>query len=698
MNETIFTKTIIWYNVNIDLLIRLVRYLKLSKTALAAIIIQTILTLGLNWIAFLVFYRVWHYSYHSLNDESNEYNNFYLFFKHKANALSIISIIAYILYLFLFTLGIFIIIDPNFFYYVNFAFLSYLKDNLLSALILTIIFGILYTYAYKILIKNVYNTIYQRNNHHFNNYTQFDFYLFILFSIITLGIYFLTYLIILGLTDLYLFWINRSINGKKYTLSKFGVVSLFLIGYLFIVVLYFISTNHVYLNSITVYIHSIMLLNVFLNYGFFELRLRIFYDSNLTTFMQSGDYSLNTYTNQRLAVFSFFIIIITLVLSIGQINSFKEKQVTYPALNSINKYEEHGEVALCYSNVYNARNTRYNLWIKPIIASTDYIYHQELITSFINPEQLNEAKPVNIGYSYTDIFYTTAGEYYSYNNGFLYVQTYYKKYNDCFVPIFNIVKNMSLIASLDNFTLHLSIMNNNVYYYDFYHDKLSLITGKYRNIDTTRLMIDELNIKVKSPSNTIYGYNIKDDTTYLNVDSDNISNLKSFVTLLDYVPVNEMVISLLKALKPLEENQIMHRTDIDLLTFRLFRNTEHISYYNDRHFLYMSTVGIARNINESYINTSEGLLKCEDARCKNYNDISYTNELDIINLTEQSQILYTDELLNNDDFKMIDRKIITIFDTSSAYDETVELTFTIKTIKQYFSKDYIVKEMLVLSE
>ncbi len=674
------------------------RCLKLSKTALTAIIIQTILTLGLNWLAFLIFYRIWKYSYLSLNEESNDYNNFYLFFKHKMDTLSIISIIIYLIYLLCFTIGIFIIVDPKFFYYINFALASYLKSNILSAVIIAIILGMGVTYSYNVLIKNVFYTIYKHTNQHFNNFTQFDFYLFIFFSIISLGTYFLTYLIILGLYDLYLSWLNKIVNKKSYVFSKYGIVSLFLIGYLFIVLLYYISINNVYLNKTTIYVHIIMFLNVFLNYGFFELRYRLFSDNNLTIFEQTGDYSLNAFFNQRLVVFSFFIVIITTVISVGRMNNFKEQRISYPALTKINTYEEIGDIKLCYPSTYNQGNSRYNLWIEPISATQEYNYHRRLITSFINPEQLNEPQVINIGYSYIDIFYTTEGEYYSYNNGFIHVQTFYKKMDDCFVPIFNIVKNMSLVASLDNFTLHLSIMNNNVYYYDFYMDKLSLITGKYRNIDTTRLMIDDLAIKVIAPQNTLYGYNIKDDTTYLDVDSDNIRNLETFVTLFDYVPVNEMIPSLFKAFRQLDEKEVMHLTDIDLLTFRLFKNTEHISYYNDRYFLYMSTVGLARNINESYINTPEGLIKCADTRCKNISDISYTNELNIINLTEQSRMLYTDLLLYNDDFKMIDQKIITIFDNSSSFDEIVEIQFTVKTIKQYFYKEVIAEETLKISE
>ena len=101
-------------------------------------------------------------------------------------------------------------------------------------------------------------------------------------------------------------------------------------------------------------------------------------------------------------------------------------------------------------------------------------------------------------------------------------------------------------------------------------------------------MIDDLNISFKSLQENIYGYHIKDNLTELKIKSeDNINKLFLIISYLDPFPIDELLYNISQSFKPLNEEKLKYISDYDLSLARLFNNTKHISYVNDRYYLYM---------------------------------------------------------------------------------------------------------------
>jgi len=334
----------------------------------------------------------------------------------------------------------------------------------------------------------------------------------------------------------------------------------------------------------------------------------------------------------------------------------------------------------------------------PIAPNDDFRYHQELIVSVINPNEIKN-KSIQTRYNIDDAFYTAPGQLYSHKNAFIYVQTYYKQISNSFVPVFNIVKNLELVTEINDFDVHFSILDNKVFLYDFMDKSLVEYKRNYRNIDTTRLMIDHLEITINSNYANLYGYRIDYKTTLLNVKSSNIEKMKYLITYLDPFVYDELIVYLNNSFIPIAKEKQYHRTDIQLIGFRIFENTKHISYYNDRYYLYMANIADISHQNiKTYINHENGqLIQCEEDNCTNLTTKVLTNHVNIKNLNKQFQIFYTDTY--NSSFPIVDNNIISIL-TEGNQDFSGQITFSfdIKSINQYFDNESIIHETLSIIE
>ncbi|QVK19133.1 oligosaccharide repeat unit polymerase [Mycoplasmatota bacterium] len=671
---------------------------KLSKFALTTLIIQTILTLGLNWVFFLIYYRLFKYSFLSTNKVNYEVSHIDLFFNKDCKKLSIISIVTYFIFILFSSFTLLLINDTDFFYILNFQLWSFVKGHFLDAILLSVIIFLFLTYAYKILIKNVYFNIYKKNHVYFNNYSELDLVSFIIISILTLGWFYILYLFTLGIYELYLYWINKYNNKTNYYFSTFGIISLFLIGFMNVILVYYLVINHVYFNFISLYLIILFMLNTILSYGFFEFKMRKFLNGDLIILNKNQDKIFKPYINKKILLLCSFIIFVSLFYSIYRINDLNELSLnTYDNINIANlKCEQFDSNSICFNRNLNMNNEEFSIWTTPIASNQNYKYHQQLIVSMIRPSEIkNEA--IQTSYKVNDVFYTSPGQVYAYENAYIFVQTYYKRISKNYVPVFNIVKNLELVTEINDIDIHLSILDNNVYIYDFMSETFSKYDRNYNYIDTTRLMIDNLNISIKSNHNNLYGYHIANETTSLHIVSNNIEKLKFFISYINPFVYDELVFYLHNSFSQISQEERYHRTDVELLTFRVLRNTKHISYYNDRFYLYMDNIAdINHSMNLSYINSENNeLIEYLDKEIDQIPKV-LTNQINVKYLNKQSRILYTD---NYDvDFPVNDNKIISLFlEGDHDFSGTITFDFSIKSIKQYFDNENITHETLTIN-
>lgn len=667
---------------------------KISYLALITIIIQTVLTFGLNWIFFLVYYRLNKYAFISNNSENEKISSFVLFLQKDRKKLSTISIIMYVIFMILFSLLIMLINDVNFFMILHYSLWDYIKSNFIYSLLLAIIILTFLTYSYKILIKNVYHALYKNDHKYFNNYSDVDMILFFVICFLTLGWFFLLFLFFLAMHELYLFIFNKYVNKTNYRISYLGLFSLLIILLMSLILIFYLAFYHHFLGSITIYLIVITPTNLILGYGLFELKMRLFLNNKTNLLIK--DVKFQPKTNKLLLTFGISVVLVCLVISIIKI---KEVNNFYsPEFNNItnkNLYCLENEVnTICrlskedfdpLSNKYN----RYSIWKSHYYA---YDHHQKYIVSHINPKEIVD-EPITINYSGEELYTTPEGVLLSNSKGaYLYVQTYYKNYKDYYIPVFNIIKNLELIFTFEDDSLFLSILNNDVYKYDFLKDKLTKYKDNYLNIDTTRLMVDDLEINFYALENNIYGYHVKEDITYLEIKSENINKLLFTISYLDPFPANEILYYLCQTLVPLDVDKLKYISDYDLSILRIFDNIKHISYYNDRYYLYMRLLNQkSHSTDESYkFDEDFELAKCEDLKCSGENLVTNSN-LTIDNITN---VLYSDIYIeSNDDFKFHDNKKITLLlEGNKTFYGDIEINYAIKTIKQYFQNQKISKE------
>ncbi len=671
---------------------------KLTKFAMTTIIIQTILTLGINWLFFLIYYRLNYYSFLATNKKYYEVSHFDMFFKRRVNRLSIISIISYFIFLCVFSMALFISNDVHFFNIINFQLGLYITNNIFYSIIMAFVIFILLTFSYKILIKNVYYTIYKKHHQYFNNFSELDLVLFIIVCILTLGWFYLLYLFTLGLYDLYIYFINKQVNKSNHYMSTFGIISLFLIVFVNIILFYYIYTYFHYYSLIAIYVLMVFIANTILNYGLFELKIRLFLDNNLTVLKKNQDV-FKPYINKKIIYLCSFIIVISLFYSVYKINSYKVyPENTYEMISLKNlTCNLYGDNSICL-NLNNNLEKKYHVWKTPKSINEDYRYHQRLIVSPIHPIDIDE-EPIQTRHNFKDLFYTSPRKFYSFQNSYLYVKTYYKRVHEHYIPVFNIVKNLELVSEISDNDIYLSILNNDVYLYDFVYDDFSIYDRNYQYIDTTRLMLDHLQINIESNDVDLYGYHLENKTTYIDIKSNNIEKLKYLVSYFDPFQFNELIIHLSQSFKPLNRDVRYHLTDTQLLTFRLFRDTKHLSFYNDRFYLYMVNIAnIKHTTSMSYINDeNNNLVECPDKKCINETTKVLTHHLDIRNINKQSQILYTEA--NDTDYQVSDKKTISIY-KEGKYDFSGQIVFSfdIKTINQYFTGQKISHQTLTISE
>lgn len=672
----------------------------ISKFALTTLIFQTILTLGLNWVFFLLYYRLYKYSFLSTNKVNYEVSHFDLFFKKDVKILSILSIILYFIFLLFSSLVILLVNNTDFFYIINFQLWSFVKSNFLLSILMTIIIFLFLTYSYKILIKNVYYYIYKKNHSYFNNFSELDLVSFIIISILTLGWFYILYLFTLGIYELYLYFINKHINKSNYFFSTFGIISLFLVIFINSILAYYLVIYHGYFNFISLYLILLFMLNTILNYGFFEIKMRLFLKDDLVILNKNQDKIFKPYINKKIILLCSFIIFISMFYSIYKINDLKEIPLNiYDNINITDlKCEHFDSNSICFNRNLNLNNEEYSVWSTPIASDQNYKYHQQLIVSMIHPTEINN-EVIQTRFDGSDILYTSQGKLYSYRNAYIYVQTYYKRISKNYVPVFNIVKNLELVMEISDSDIHFSILDNNVYLYDFMSETFTKYDRNYQNIDTTRLMIDDLNISIESNHHDLYGYHLDNDTTSLHIESDNIERLKFVISYLNPFVYDELIFYLHNSFTQISQEERYHRTDVQLITFRVFRNIEHISYYNDRFYLYMANIAdINHSMNLSYINSENNqLIEFQDEIFMNHISKVLTNQINVKYLNKQSQIFYTDNY--DDDFPINDNKIISLFlDGNREFSGQVTFNFDIKSIKQYFENEIIIHETITINE
>lgn len=672
---------------------------RISKLALITIIIQTIVTFGINWLYFIVFYRVRKASLLSTNKENFYINGIKIYFTKDIRKLSLFSIIAFFLYLILFSLLIMLVLDPNFFMIINNELFKYIFDNLGVAVLLSIVFFFIIYYLNKIIISKVIHTIYKNNHDCFCNYSDSDKMVFILTCIFTLGLVYIFYLFELAITELYLYYLNKYINKQEYKINKVSIIVLLIVLLTSLVLIYYVIRLYYFINPATIYFILVSILNIILNYGLFELLLRMSFDHNIEVFINKYQYRYHFQSNRLVLLIGSIVIIAVLIFTGIRFEKKKDFQIYEISVNNINDYTCHlfGDKEICRLSEEDfdensSKYRKYQLWQRQYGNSKK---HQQLIVSSVNPDKISK-QPIVIN-AKGDVLYTSSeGELISAdNNAFLYVQTYYRKINNKYVPIFNIIKNLELIIEFYENSLHLSILNNNVYLYDFQSDTLKKYEENLINIDTTRLMIDDLSIDFNANNNIIYGYQIKEDLTYLNIKTDNVEKLIIALTYFDSFLFDELIYHVRNAYLPFNEESLKYRNEYDLIVFRILSNTKHISYYNDRYYLYMKSINERiRRLNESYIyDENYNLHKCRNDNCNN--DKIYTSkQLEIINL---SKILYTDAYVDPyDTFTVNDKKEIRLLlEDRKNFTGDINISFSIKTIKQYFTKESMLDELSI---
>lgn len=673
---------------------------KISYTAIFSLIIQTIITFGINWIYFFIYYRLNKYSFLASNSEHDE-NSFIAFFKTNRDKLSIFSIVLYFIFLIIFSLSIMLVNDVNFFMILHYQLWDYIKSNLLYAILLAIIIFFLLTYGYKILMKNVYHTIYKNNNQYFDNYNETDLTIFILLCFLTLGWFYIIFLFALGIYELHTFMVNKIYNKTPYRFSILGFLALFSIAFLSLFLIVYTIKYHQFLSNVTIYFITVFILNIFLNYGFYELRMNIFLNKRLDILSKKSNFKLSI--DKKMFSLCILVVVIGLLYSLLHvynindihIKDFDNLSTDHLACEEITDKD----YRVCRKSLDDFDESskiyqKYNIWQRQY---ANYALHQKLIVSHVKADEIIK-NPIVINYS-GEILYTSKEGLLTPNSkeAYLYVQTYYKKNGNDFVPVFNIIKNLELILDLNNNSLYLSILNNNVYKYDFLEDTLNQYNEHYQIIDTSRLILDDLTISFKSNTNNIYGYNIKEELTYLDIRSkNNIGNLLLLISYLDPFPIDELLFHFSQTFSPLTEEKIKYLSPYDLSVFRLYHNTKHISYYNDRQYLYMANLNEREHIvNENYLfNEKKEIELCTKTNCDT--DLKfYNNKIDIGYL---SNTLYTDEYIERDDnFKINDNKYITLLTEGRKYfDGNAYLGFTIKTIKDYFTGQFISNESIII--
>lgn len=669
---------------------------KLSKFGLITLILQTIATFGLNWLFFLIYYRLEKFAFLTNNKENEEVSNINLFFKKDVKALSIISISCYFLFLFILSTILLLSVNEDFFNILNFKLFDFVLSNIIYSILLASFIFILITYSYRIIIKSVYNTIYKNNNEYFNNYNDIDFIIFIVLSIISFGWLYILYLFTLGIYEFYLFMINKYVNKSKYNFSTFGIIAVFLIIFADIVLLYYIIEFRFYINPISIYLLLLFLISPLLNYGLYELKMRLFLNNRLNNLSKSFDYIFRPYINKKVILMCSIVVFVSLVISYNKIQTIKPIDYQLYTDVSIDNFQcqIYSENEICFNPNYDKDKNNYSTWeIVPIKLNDEYNYHKELVVKMINPGEINN-EAILFNNNYRDFVFTSnEGEYFSNDNQYIYVQTYYKQLSkNKYIPLFNIIKSLEVINWVEDYNIHLSILENKVYIYDFVTQTFNIYDRNYHNIDTTRLMIDNLKINIESEKTNLYGYMIDSETTYLNVKPNNQEIFTMFLVHFDPFMFNEVIMHLYDSFNNLTENEIYNRDVIDLLTFKYFKNDQKISYNNDRFYLYMDNI---RNISpyskDTYINSENNLLiPCYE---KEKDDIKkvFASSIEISNLTKQTKMLYTTDYASM--FSNSDSKLISILtEGNKEFSGYITFSYEIKTIKQYFNQE-VLKEV-----
>jgi cell division protein FtsL len=670
---------------------------RISHLAKLTLITQTILTLGLNWLFFLMNYRAHKASVNVLRiAKKKELNH--------TNFLDVLSIFLFSVYVLIMLvvvrLGSYFIFEPLQNHWVSFNDLFTWILILIVYILITLIVSYLFRVLTIHLHKQIYSTQYRNQNFQYDAFFENTKGEMILLNIFTLGVFYIFYLLYLGLYEVYHYVLNRQMN-QKYIFTTRGTIGLGLIGILYGSTLFYFLFNLLFLNKISGYLMFMALINPLLGFGLYEFKMRRWLNNDLSI--------LKRELNIKKSKFSFKIFysicLLILLVSISQTIYSSLQNESFKHSKPIRIKQDEVSCALnekfCLPTAYlkskptsDLIDKRENPTLQEEVRNYLYYYH--------NGDQIDPAPIHYINGGFQKIYssepvlyqehlknkYEEADQFRS-KYFYLSVQTFYIKWDkDRYVPAFNLIKTIDFeVVNLDQ-KFYVELNNNPVYLYSFVTNELKEYDEAYTNIDTTRLIIDEMtlttNDQVEKIGNSYKSVHVAPDSKALSQGLLSHFNPLWFDELFD---------------KSYYLSKVGYPNYFDILSAKVgLTQMDHISYPYDRYYLllktsdYLALNDTSSNDNDQIMTTTkETSIPRSEAEARDAaNSCSIKKNKCLVKEDNQ----FYNYLMGFDSYRV---EISDFYTLSDEQMEEGQLSFEIKSIQQYFKHEILVEESLKLN-